>query len=230
MNIKCITLLLFLLAGSALPSDSHPIRLRSLTRRSLAPRPRPVPSPVPSPIPRSLPRPAPLSPQSIQPRIPTSLRSTPVSSVKMKHAPAGAPTPLETTAPTPSKNAPLRTAPTPAVKKVEQFAQKLRDEMDAQERVLNTFITTIKRKHASVEMNLKRVRGILSGLRSEIANATKYVNQYQGEEQTQTTTANVVTSEYTKSRKMYEDEKQNLQFEREFLDAIIRYIKLRKKC
>jgi hypothetical protein len=123
------------------------------------------------------------------------------------------------------------TAPTPS-KKVEQFAQKLRDDLEAQERVLNVYITTIQKKHTAVEKNLKRVRGILSGLRNEIANATKYVNQYQGEERTEATTANLVSGEYTKSRKMYEDEKQNLKFEREFLDAILRYIKLRKshKC
>lgn len=79
-------------------------------------------------------------------------------------------------------------------------------------------------------MNLKRVRGILSGLRREIANATRVADQYQGEERTQVATANLVSSEYTKSRNMYEDEKQNLKFEKEFLDAIIKYIKLRKKC
>lgn len=104
--------------------------------------------------------------------------------------------------------------------------------MDKQERVLNVFITTIQKKHTSVEKNLKRVRGILSGLRNEIANATKYVNQYQGEERTQTTESNIINGEYTKSRKMYEDEKQNLKFEKEFLEAIIKYIQLRKshKC
>jgi septal ring factor EnvC (AmiA/AmiB activator) len=124
------------------------------------------------------------------------------------------------------------TTPTPSEKKVEQFAKKLRDEMEAQERVLNIYITTIQKKHAAVEKNLKRVRGVLSGLRNEIANATKYVAQYQGEERTQTTESNLVSGEYTKSRKMYEDEKQNLKFEKEFLDAILRYIKLRKshKC
>jgi hypothetical protein len=104
--------------------------------------------------------------------------------------------------------------------------------MDKQERVLNVFISTIQKKHTAVEMNLKRVRGILSGLRNEIANATKFVDRYQGEERTEAATANLVSGEYTKSRKMYEDEKQNLKFEKEFLDAILRYIKLRKtqKC
>jgi len=102
--------------------------------------------------------------------------------------------------------------------------------MEAQERVLNTYITTLRKRHTTVEMNLKRVRGILSGLRQEIANATRVAEQYQGEERTQAATANLVSSEYTKSKKMYEDEKQNLKFEKEFLDAIIKYIKLRKKC
>lgn len=100
--------------------------------------------------------------------------------------------------------------------------------MEAQERVLHTFIATLQKKHTTVEMNLKQVRGILSGLRLEIANATRVADRYQGEERTQAATANLVNGEYTKSRKMYEDEKQNLKFEKEFLDAIIKYIKLRK--
>jgi hypothetical protein len=70
--------------------------------------------------------------------------------------------------------------------------------MDKQERVLNVFISTIQKKHTAVEMNLKRVRGILSGLRNEIANATKFVDRYQGEERTEAATANLVSGEYTK--------------------------------
>lgn len=203
MNIKCTMLLLFLLAGAALPSETRSLPLRhhqrNLTKRSLSPIQSPKPQNLPRPVQSSLPLP--------RPRIPTSLRSTPVSS---------------------AKNA--KTAPTPSEVKVEKFAQKLRDDLEAQERILNAYITTIQKKHTAVETNLKRVRGILSGLRNEIANATRVANQYQGEEQTQMTTANIVNSEYTKSRKMYEDEKANLKFEKEFLDAIIRYIKLRNRC
>lgn len=229
MNIKCALCLLFLLAGSALPSDSHRIRLRNLIKRSPSPVQRPVPSPSPAP-PNLLERQKPfvLSGASIRQVVPFSPPSPPRPTPTF---PRSTPAPSVTT-PTPSKNASLRSAPTPPSKRVEQFAQKLRDDMDKQERVLNVFITTIQKKHTSVEKNLKRVRGILSGLRNEIANATKYVNQYQGEERTQTTESNIINGEYTKSRKMYEDEKQNLKFEKEFLEAIIKYIQLRKshKC
>jgi len=208
--MKCCMLLLFLLAGSALPSEIQAVPLRSLPRQS--------PNPVQSQALRSHPRPVQSSPPSQHQHTPIFRPSTPVSSGK------------KTTIPIASKNAPLRSASTPAEKQVEQFAQKLRDEMEAQERVLNTYITTLRKRHTTVEMNLKRVRGILSGLRQEIANATRVAEQYQGEERTQAATANLVSSEYTKSKKMYEDEKQNLKFEKEFLDAIIKYIKLRKKC
>lgn len=226
MDLKCI-MLLVCLSGIAVLPEAQAIPLRNSPRRLphhqrpslVRPNLRPVvPSSPPSP-----PRP-----------IPISRPLTLVSSGKT------------TTTPTPSerKNAPLRSAPatlrshrpqggqdTPA-EKVEDFAKKLRDDMDKQERVLNVFISTIQKKHTAVEMNLKRVRGILSGLRNEIANATKFVDRYQGEERTEAATANLVSGEYTKSRKMYEDEKQNLKFEKEFLDAILRYIKLRKtqKC
>ena len=202
MNIRCCMLLLFLVAGSVLPNETQALRLPNLTKRN---HHHPM---VLRPLPSQTPAPRPLAQLSLpSPRQPIQIypRSIPASSV---------------------------TTPTPSEKKVEQFAKKLRDEMEAQERVLNIYITTIQKKHAAVEKNLKRVRGVLSGLRNEIANATKYVAQYQGEERTQTTESNLVSGEYTKSRKMYEDEKQNLKFEKEFLDAILRYIKLRKshKC
>lgn len=134
--------------------------------------------------------------------------------------------------PTPSKNAPLRTAPTPAVKKVEQFAQKLRDDMEAQERVLNVFINTIRQKHSNAENNLKRVKLILSGLRNEIANATAYANKYQAEETDKSKESTILSSEFVKSRKMYQDELENIKFEKKFLEEIIKYIRLRKsqKC
>jgi len=156
-----------------------------------------------NPVPRNLPRPVPSSPPSPPRSIPISRPSTLVSSVKTTTIPI-------------------------ASKKVEQFAQRLRDDLNAQERVLHVFITTLQKKHTNVEMNLKRVRGILSGLRLEIANATRVADRYQIEERTQAATTNLVNREYTNSKKMYEDEKQNLKFEKEFLDAIIKYIKLQK--
>ena len=201
MNIICITLWLFLVSGSVLPSKTMPLPLPLRQQHNLTKQNHILNLTHPNHL-----RPVPLLLPSPHRHILTSQQPTIASSVKTS------------------------TAPTPSEKKVEKFAQKLRDEMEAQERVLNTYITTLKRKHASVEMNLKRVRGILSGLRNEIMNATKFVNEYQGEEQEQTDTMNIVNSEYLKSRKMYEDEKQNLQFEKEFLDAIIQYINLRKKC
>lgn len=81
-------------------------------------------------------------------------------------------------------------------------------------------------------MNLKRVKSILKGLKDEIANATAYANQYQAQESEQMRQSNLISGEYNKSMKMYETEKSNLKFEREFLDAILQYIKLRKnaKC
>lgn len=116
--------------------------------------------------------------------------------------------------------------------KVEEFAKKLRADLEAQERVLHSYVATIQRKHASVEMNLKRVKSILKGLKDEIANATSYATQYQAQENEQVKQSTLISSEYDKSMKMYQTEKSNLKFEREFLDAIIRYIQLRKnaKC
>lgn len=122
-------------------------------------------------------------------------------------------------------------APT-APKKIEEFATKLRADMDAQERVLNVFIKTIKDKHASTESKLKQVKAILKGLKDEINNATKYANAYQSQDTDLTKQDTLYKTEYDKSYKMYLEEQANIKFEKQFLDAILQYIKLRKtqKC
>lgn len=117
-------------------------------------------------------------------------------------------------------------------KKVEEFAKKLRADMEAQERVLNVFIKTIKDKHASTESKLKQVKAILKGLKDEINNATKYANAYQSQDTDLTKQDTLYRAEYDKSYKMYLEEQANIKFEKQFLDAILQYIKLRKtqKC
>jgi hypothetical protein len=116
------------------------------------------------------------------------------------------------------------TTPT-ASKKVEQFAQKLRDDIEAQERVLETYIKSITTKHDRVKKNLKAFKAIILDLRRQIANATEYEQKYISED-------SVVSDEFSKTQKMYKDESANLKFERAFLEEIIKYIKLRKtqKC
>lgn len=122
-------------------------------------------------------------------------------------------------------------APT-ASSKVEQYAKKLRDDIEAQERVLNVYIATIREKHQKVKLKLQGINVILKGLKDEIANATTYANKYQQESNTEQKRSSIVEAEYEKSRKMYEDEQVNIKFEKEFLDEIIKYIQLRKsvKC
>lgn len=114
--------------------------------------------------------------------------------------------------------------PTPS-KKVEQFAAKLRDDIEAQERVLQTYISTLQTKHDRVKKNLKQFKAIIADLRRQIANATEYEQKYISED-------SVVSDEFSKSQKMYKDEASNLKFEKAFLEEIIKYIQLRKtqKC
>lgn len=113
-------------------------------------------------------------------------------------------------------------------KKVEEFAKKLRADMEAQERVLNVFIKTIKDKHSNTESKLKQVKAILKGLKDEINNATKYVNAYQSQDTDLTKQDTLYKAEYEKSKKMYDDEAANIRFEKQFLEEIIKYIQLRK--
>jgi len=113
-------------------------------------------------------------------------------------------------------------------KKVEEFAKKLRTDLQTQEQVLNVFIKTIKDRHTNTQSKLNSVKVILKGLKDEINNATKYANQYQSQDNDLTKQSALLTAEYMKSVKMYEDEKQNIAFERQFIEQIIKYIQLRK--
>ena len=112
-----------------------------------------------------------------------------------------------------------------ASKKVEQFAEKLRADIEAQERVLQTYIRTVQTKHDRVKKNLKAFKAIIVDLRRQIVNATEYEQKYISED-------SVVSDEFSKSQQMYKDEAVNLKFEKAFLEEIIKYIQLRKtqKC
>lgn len=167
----------------------------------------PRPNQQRNPVPQSRRPVVPSSPQLLPRPIPTSRPSTPVSSVKTTTIPI-------------------------ASKRVETFAKKLRDDMDKQERVLNVFISTIKQKHQQSQLKLSRVKIILKGLKDEIANATKYANQYQTEVNDQSKQEKLIMDEYEKSHKMFSDERKNIEFEKKFLEEIIKYIQLRKtqKC
>jgi hypothetical protein len=156
---------------------------------------------------RNLPRPVPSSPPSPPRPIPISRPSTLVSSVKTTTIPI-------------------------ASKKVEQFAQKLRDDLNAQERVLHVFISNIRQRHQTLQLKLSRTNVILKELKDQIANATKYANQYQAEENSESKQGVILKTEYDKSLKMYTDEQANIKLEKTFLEEILKYIQLRKsqKC
>ena len=157
--------------------------------------------------PQNLPRPVPSSPPSPPRPIPISRPSIPVSSVKTTTIPI-------------------------ASKKVEDFAKKLRADLEAQERVLHVFISNIRQRHQTLQLKLSRTNVILKELKYQIANATKYANQYQEEENSETKQGAILKTEYDKSLKMYNDEQANIKLEKTFLEEILKYIQLRKsqKC
>jgi hypothetical protein len=156
-----------------------------------------------NPVPRNLPRPVLSSPPSLRRRIRISRRLIPVSSVK-------------TTIPIASK-------------KVEKFAQRLRDDLNAQERVLHVFISNIRQRHQTLQLKLSRTNVILKELKYQIANATKYANEYQEQENSESVQGAILKTEYDKSLKMYNDQQANIKLEKEFLEEILKYIQLRKK-
>jgi hypothetical protein len=195
-------LLLLLVAGSALPNTNSLPMGQNLSHPQSQPPQTPSPRPVAPSYNQS-------HNQSHNQSIQTYRHLTQALSGK------------KATIPTPSKNASLRSAPTPAEKKVEQFAEKLRADIEAQERVLQTYIRTVQTKHDRVKKNLKAFKAIIADLRRQIANATTYEQTYISED-------SVISNEFSKSQQMYKDEAANLKFEKAFLEEIIKYIKLRK--
>lgn len=191
-------LLLACLSVISVPSESLPTRRVRNLMKRVV---RPL---KPSPALPNLPRPVLSSPPLLRSRIPTSPRSTPVSA------------------------AAIPTTPTPSEHKVAAFAKKLRDDMEKQERRLNVFITTIKQKHQQSTLKLSRIKVILKELKEQIANATQYANRYESEVNTQSGQDKIIEDEYEKSHKMYNDELATIEFEKKFLEEIIKYIQMRR--
>ena len=123
--------------------------------------------------------------------------------------------------------APAKTIPT-ASKRVEAYANQLREDMEKQERILNAFIDTIKTRHERAQSKLSRVKNILKGLKAEIANATKFANEFAAEDTDQSKQAQIIQDEYEKSAKMFSDERENIELEKKFIEELLKYIQLRK--
>ncbi len=158
----------------------------------------------PNPARPNLPRPVPSSPPSPRQITPISRPLIPVSSGK-----------TTTTKPIASK-------------KVEDFAKKLRADLEAQERVLHVFISNIRQRHQTLQLKLSRTNVILKELKEQIANATQFANKYQAEETSESKQGMILKTEYDKSLKMYNDEQANIKLEKTFLEEILKYIQLKK--
>lgn len=159
---------------------------------------------------RNLPRPvlARSSPPLPRQHTPTSRPSIPVSSVK------------------------TTTIPIASEKRVAEFAKRLRDDLNAQERTLHVFISNIRQRHQTLQLKLSRTNVILKELKDQIANATRFANKYQTEASSETKQGAILKNEYGRSFKMYNDQQANIKLEKTFLEEIIKYIQLRKsqKC
>jgi len=213
MNIKCI-MLLACLSGIVVLPEAQAIPLRkNLPKQVNLPRQVNLPKNL---APPNLPRPVPSLPPS--PRQLATLRS---------HRPqSGQDTPISRPS-TQVSSGKTTTIPI-ASKKVEQFAQRLRADLEAQERVLHVFISNIRQRHQTLQLKLSRTNVILKELKEQIANATQFANKYQAEENSEAKQGMILKTEYDKSLKMYNDEQANIKLEKTFLEEILKYIQLRK--
>ncbi len=127
---------------------------------------------------------------------------------------------------------PMTATPAPATlsgKRVEQVAINLKADLERQEAVLMRYIKTLQGDHVRRNDRLKRLRFTLADLKLKMDNATQTYNSFDNQVVSQQNADRPLDVSFARARQMYEKDMKNLKEEKEFVEALLRYIKL-KKC
>jgi hypothetical protein len=114
-------------------------------------------------------------------------------------------------------------------KRVEQFAANLKADLDAQEAILVRYLKGLQADHENRSTRLKRLQITLSGLKEKMLNATQTYNSFNGGVVSQERAARPLEASFKRARDMYDKDMKNLKEEKEFVEALLKYIRL-KKC
>jgi hypothetical protein len=114
-------------------------------------------------------------------------------------------------------------------KRVEVFATNLKMDLEKQEAIMMRFIKGLQADHINRNTRLKRLQITLSDLKAKLVNATQNYNVYDRQVVDQERQFAPLDASFKRARDMYDKDMKNLKEEKEFVDALLKYIRL-KKC
>jgi hypothetical protein len=120
-------------------------------------------------------------------------------------------------------------APTLSGKRVEQVAINLKADLERQEAALMRYIKSIQIDHERRNARLKSLRFTLADLKLKLDNATRTYNNFDGQVVSQQNADRPLDVSFNRTTAMYERDMKALKEEKAFVDALLKYIRL-KKC
>jgi hypothetical protein len=114
-------------------------------------------------------------------------------------------------------------------KRVEQFAANLKADLEAQEAILMRYLKGLQADHENRYARLKSLQNTLSGLKERMLNATQTYNAFNGGVVSQERANQPLDASFKRAKDMYDKDTKNLKEEKAFVDALLKYIRL-KKC
>jgi len=114
-------------------------------------------------------------------------------------------------------------------KRVEVFATRLKLDLEKQEAILLRYIKGLQADRTKRNERLKRLQFTLSDLKAKLLNATQTYNAFDKQVVSQQRTFAPLDASFKQASQMYEKDMKNLKEEKQFVDALLRYIQL-KKC
>jgi hypothetical protein len=119
--------------------------------------------------------------------------------------------------------------PTLSGKRVEQVAVNLKADLERQEAALMRYIKSMQSDHLRRNDRLKRLRFTLADLKLKLDNATQTYNNFDSQVVSQQNADRPLDVSFNRTTAMYERDMKALKEEKEFVDALLKYIRL-KKC
>jgi hypothetical protein len=114
-------------------------------------------------------------------------------------------------------------------KRVEKYAMDLKLDLEKQESVLMRYIKSIQDDHTKRYSRLKSLQISLNDLKAKMLNATQNYNVFDKQVVSQQNANAPLDASFKSASDMYDKDMKNLKEEKEFIEALLKYIKL-KKC
>lgn len=138
-------------------------------------------------------------------------------------------TSIATSASVPVVSVPVnKTIPSvPASQKVETYVSALRKDMDAQEGVLKSYLSTAELERSNRQKRIKALSLVLNHLHEQLLNTTKYYHDYNAYVSDAEAKLKPISAEYDRALALYTTTKKKAEEERKFLDTLLAYIRSR---